>query len=193
MLSPKDIQVTKLDVTLAATFLVVQNIIVGVLMKTEMFTNQDLLMGLATIIGFALNGLLVSKLSDMVNRQLNVQSVGMQKSIYDLFRFSTVFISQRALGAYFQGQPIDLTDTTWLMTSGLTIGGYALFYNFVESNMPSVGQHQPLANDLVRVSMGSLLASVVVTGTVTQSDLIKLGGQLAGFVAFHMVTKNLVA
>lgn len=192
MLSPKDIQVSKLDVTLAATTLLVSHVALSVLENTEMFTSRWTYVTLATVIGFSLNGLFVSKISDAVNGNLKIQSVGIRNSINDLFKFGAVFITQRALGNYLLGLPI-VFDQQWMMNSGLTIGGYALFNNFVESRMPSVGaQHQEMANDLVKFSMGYLLANVVVNQTLTQRSLVELATLLAGRVTFFMFTRQLV-
>ena len=189
--SPKDIQVAKVDVTLAATVVVVSNIVSQQLLKTPAFNEEWKNMALATLIGFAFHALVTHNLSSMVSKQLNVDNEGMNKSIYDLFKFGTVFLSQKYIYGMLTNTPIVL-DNKWMMESGLTIAGYSIFNVVVEKMMPAAGMYQPLVNDLVKVSLGELLTRLVVDKTVTTRHLLSLMSTLAGFAAFHLVTKNLV-
>jgi hypothetical protein len=190
-ISPKDIQVAKVDVTLAATVVIVSNLVSQQLLKTPSFNEQWKNMALATIIGFAVHALLTHNLSSMVSEQLNLDNEGMNKSVYDLFKFGTVFLSQKYIYGMLSNTPVVL-DEKWMMESGLTIAGYSMFNVVVEKMMPQVGEHQALVNDLVKVSMGELLAKFIVDKAITQQHIMGLISTLAGFVAFHLVTKNFV-
>mgnify|MGYP000583660626 FL=1 len=78
------------------------------------------------------------------------------------------------------------------MGSGLVIAGYTAF-NFVEHMVPKVDkQYQPLLNDLLKVSAGALTANYFMDGTITNSHLMSLAATLAGFTAFHLLTKQYV-
>ena len=190
-ISPKDIQVAKVDVTLGATVAVVSALVSQQLLKTKGFTEEWKAMSLATVIGFAVHALVTHNLSSVVSGQLNVDNEGMNKSVYDLFKFGTVFLSQKYVYGMITNTPVVL-DEKWMMESGLTIAGYSMFNVAVEKMMPQVGQHQALVNDLVKVSMGELLAKFIIDKAITQEHIMKLISTLAGFTAFHLVTKNFV-
>lgn len=190
MISPADIQVTKVDLTLLSTVLVVSNLVGSQLEKTALFDEKWMNFAVATLLGVALHGLLTNKVSSMINNSLKVDNVGVQKSVYDLIKFGTIFVSQRAITSYIEGKEI-VFDEKWTMTSGLTIGGYAVF-NMLESFVPKVPAHQPLVNDLIKVSMGALAANYFVDGTINQAHLLSLASLLSGFVAFHLLTKQFV-
>jgi hypothetical protein len=58
--------------------------------------------------------------------------------------------------------------------------------------VPKIGAHQPLLNDLIKVSMGALTANYFVDGTINKAHLLDLASLLSGFTAFHLVTKRYV-
>lgn len=190
MISPADIQVTKVDLTLFSTVLVVSNLVGSQLEKTALFNESWMNLAVATLLGVALHGLLTNKVSSMINNSLKVDNVGVQKSVYDLIKFGTIFVSQKAISSYIEGRTI-IFDQRWAMTSGLTIAGYSAF-NMIEGMVPKIGTQQPLFNDLIKVSMGALAANYFVDGTVNKSHLLSLVSLLSGFVAFHLVTKQFV-
>ncbi len=192
MISPNDIQVTKTDLTLFATVLVVSNIVEGQLMKTQLFNEKWQNFAVATLLGVALHGLLTNKVSGMINTHLQVENSGVKASVYDLVKFGTIFASQRAIVSYIEGKPI-VFDQKWFMEHGAIIAGYAAFNMAVSSVVPQVSnEYQPLLNDLVKVSMGALASNYLMDGTITQTHLMLLGATLAGFTAFHLGTKKLV-
>lgn len=191
MISPNDILVTKTDLTLFSTVLVTSNLVLSQLAGSKLFDENWMNFAVATLLGVALHGLLTNKLSAMANERLNVDNKGIKQSVYDLVKFGTIFASQKAIVDYIEGRQIQF-DQRWAMTSGLTIAGYAAF-NMIETMVPRVSaDYQPLVNDLIKVSMGALLANFVVDGTINQSHIMGLGATLAGFVAFHLGTKRLV-
>ena len=190
-ISPKDIQVAKVDVTLGATVAVVYAIVSQQLKVSKGFTEEWKALSLATVFGFAFHALVTHNLSSVVSEQLNVDNEGINKSVYDLFKFGTIFLSQKYIYGMITSTPVEL-DEKWMMESGLTIAGYSMFNVVVEKMMPQVGQHQALINDLVKVSMGELLAKFIVDKAITQEHIMKLISTLAGFTAFHLVTKNFV-
>lgn len=190
MISPADIQVTKTDLTLFSTVLVVSNLVGSQLEKTPLFNERWMNLAVATLLGVALHGLLTNKVSSLINTSLKVENEGIRKSVYDLIKFGTIFVSQKAVTSYIEGREI-VFDQRWAMTSGLTIAGYSAF-NMLESFVPKVGAHQPLVNDLIKVSMGALAANYFVDGTINKGHLLNLVALLSGFTAFHLVTKQLV-
>lgn len=190
MISPADVQVTKVDLTLISTVLVVSNLVSSQLQKSALFNESWMNLAVATLLGVALHGLLTNKVSSMINNSLKVDNEGVKKSVYDLIKFGTIFVSQKVITSYIEGKNVDF-DERWRMTSGLTIAGYAAF-NMLQDMVPKVGEHQPLFNDLIKVSMGALTANYFVDGTINQSHLLSLGALLSGFVAFHLVSKQYV-
>jgi hypothetical protein len=192
MISPNDIQVTKTDLTLFATVLVVSNVVEGQLLKSQLFSEKWMNLAVATLLGVALHGLLTNKVSGMINSQLAIDNAGVKSSIYDLVKFATVFASQRAIVSYIEGRPI-VFDKKWFMEHGAIIAGYAAFNVAVQNMVPKVGdQYQPLLNDLIKVSMGALASNYLMDGTINNNHLMLLGATLAGFVTFHLATKQLV-
>ena len=193
MISPNDIKVTKTDLTLFSTVLVVSNLINSQLTKSALFDEAWMNLAVATLLGVALHGLLTNKVSAMVNSNLKEASAGVKQAIYDVVKFGTIFASQRAIVSYMEGKQI-VFDREWMMNSGLIIAGYGLYSIAVANMMPKVGAlHQPFLNDVVKVSMGALLANFVMDGTVNQSHLTALAVTLAGFAVFEYGTVKLVA
>lgn len=190
MISPVDIQGTKVDLTLFSTVLVVSNLVSSQLEKTGLFNESWMNLAVATLFGVTLHGLLTNKVSSMINTSLNIDTASVKNSVNDLIKFGTIFISQKAVTSYLQGKDI-VFDQKWAMTSGLTIGGYAAF-NMIESFVPKIDTYQPLLNDLIKVSMGALTANYFVDGSITKDHLLNLTSLLSGFVAFHLVTKQFV-
>jgi hypothetical protein len=193
MISPADIQVTKTHLTLFATVLLVSNLVESQLFKTAPLNAKWVNLLIATLVGVALHGLVITNnLAPAVNKSLKIKNTGVRQSVTDFFMFSTIFISQKVLTSQLAGVPI-VFDKVWAMTSGLTIAGYAMFNILVQKMVPTINAKlQPLLNDLIKVSMGNLLAVFIVEGTITQTHLLSLGALLSGFVAFHLVVKGLV-
>lgn len=191
MISSSDIQNTKVDLTLVSTVLVVSNLVSNQLVNSKLFDESWMNGAVATLLGFALHGLITNKLTVMTNKQLCIKNNALATSVGDLFKFGTVFVCQRAIGNYIENKPI-VFDQNWAMGSGLVIAGYSAF-NFIEPMVPRVDkQYQPLLNDLLKVSMGALAANYFMDGTVNKSHLMSLGATLAGFTAFHLLTKQYV-
>ena len=194
MLTPSsaDIEVTKYDLTLAATFLVVSNLGEKYLLDTPLLDEKWQKLALATLIGFAAHGLLTNKLSAYLNDRFKVVSENSKAAVYDIVKFSTVFVAQQVLVQYMEGRPINLNDKRWQLVSALVIAGYVLFDLFVKDSMPNVDKQQPLVNDLVKVSMGALLAAHFAQGGINETNLKSLAALLAGFAVFHLYTKGMV-
>ncbi len=191
MISPSDIQNTKVDLTLVSTVLVVSNLVSNQLVQAKLFDEAWMNGAVATLLGFALHGLITNKFTVMVNKELAVKNNALATSVGDFFKFGTVFVCQRAIGNYIEGKPI-VFDEKWAMGSGLVIAGYSAF-NFIEPMVPRVEKkYQPLLNDLIKVSMGALAANYFMDGTVNQGHLMSLAATLAGFTAFHLFTKRFV-
>jgi hypothetical protein len=191
MISSSDKQNTKVDLTLISTVLVVSNLVSNQLQNTKLFDEPWQTGAIATLLGFAIHGLLTNKLTSATNKALCVKNKAVAASIADFFKFGTVFVAQRAIGNYIDNKPI-VFDEKWAMGSGLVIAGFTAF-NFIERYVPKVSkQYQPLLNDLIKVSMGNLAANYFMDGRITEGHLMALGATLAGFAAFHLFTKRLV-
>jgi hypothetical protein len=191
MISSSDKQNTKVDLTLMSTVLVVSNLVSHQLSKSNLFDEAWQTSAVATLLGFALHGLLTNKLTSIVNKTLCIKQKALAASVADFFKFGTVFVAQRAIGNYIENKPI-VFDERWAMGSGLVIAGFTAF-NFIEPMVPRVDKdYQPLLNDLIKVSMGNLAANYFMDGTINNTHLMSLGAMLAGFTAFHLFTKQFV-
>lgn len=194
MISPNDIQVTKVDLTLFATVLAVSNVVEGQLFNKQMFNEAWKNNAIAVLLGVALHSLLTNKVSAMVNTQLK-GTVGVEQSVYDLVKFGTIFAVQRAGNLYLQGRPVGLEIYTedWLKENGSVIAGYAIFNMLLRDMVPTVpAVYQPMINDFVKVSLGFVSSKYIMNGFVTQTHLLELSAVLAGFAVFHLATKSLV-
>lgn len=191
MISSSDKQNTKVDLTLVSTVLVVSNLVSNQLLNTKLFDEPWQTSAVATLLGFAIHGLITNKLTSVVNKTLCIKEKALAASVADFFKFGTVFVAQRAIGNYIENKPI-VFDQRWAMGSGLVIAGYSAF-NFIEPMVPRVDkEYQPLLNDLIKVSMGALAANYFMDGTITKGHLMSLAATLAGFSAFHLFTKQYV-
>jgi len=191
MISSSDIQNTKVDLTLVSTVLVVSNLVLNQISNSNLFDKAWQNSAVATLLGFALHGLLTNKLTSTVNKSLCIKDKALAISVADFFKFGTVFVAQRVIGSYIEDKPI-VFDERWLMGSGLVIAGYTAF-NFVEHMVPKIDkEYQPLLNDLIKVSVGALTANYFMDGTITNGQLMSLAGTLAGFTVFHLFTKQFV-
>jgi len=194
MISPNDIQVTKVDLTLFATVLVVGNVVERQLFNKQLFNEAWKNTAVSVLLGVALHGLLTNKVSAMINARVK-GTVGVEQSVYDLVKFGTIFAVQRAGTFYLQGRPVGLEIYTenWLKDNGSVIAGYAIFNMLLRDMVPNVSAvYQPMINDFVKVSLGFLSSKYVMNGFVTQTHLLELSAILAGFAVFHLSTKSLV-
>ena len=192
MISSNDIHVTKNDLSLFITIVIVTNLFEYKLVGGALFNEKWMNSSVALLLGVALHGLLTNKLSAMVNTQLNIQNVGLKNSVYDFFKFGTIFVCQRSISSYIESKPI-VFDREWMMNTGLTIAGYSAYNVVLAPVMPAVDpKYQPLFNDIVKVSLGDLTAKYFISGTITKNHLMTLAGLLASFVVFHLVVKQVV-
>ena len=192
MISSNDIRVTKNDLSLFITIVIVTNLFDYRLFGAALFDEKWMNLSVALLLGVALHGLLTNKLSKMVNTQLKIENMGLKTSVYDFFKFGTIFVCQRSISSYIEGRPI-VFDPAWMMDTGLTIAGYSAYNIVLAPVMPVIdSRYQPLLNDLVKVSLGNLTAKYFVSGTITEKHLLGLAGLLSSFVVFHLVVKKLV-
>jgi hypothetical protein len=190
MISPNDIQVTKTDLGLFSTILVITNLVNHQLHKTPLLDDHWKNLSVATLVGVVVHSLLTNKLSSGLKQHLSSNDPGVNQALYDLVKFSTIFGAQKLVVAHLEGNKPDF-DQEWLIRSGLTIAGYGGFSIVVQSIMPKVdGKYQPLLNDLVKISMGALLADYGIDGTITHTRFMELVGLLASFVIFHIFIKH---
>lgn len=190
MISPADIQETKYNFTLISIILIVYNLVSYKLRNTVLFNEKWMNFTIATLIGVSLHGLLTNKISLLINNYLNIHRDNVKNTIYDLIKFSTIFVSQKIINSFLIGEDI-IFDVNWMMIFVMTIIGYSIF-NMYESLVPRVGSHQPLLNDLVKISMGTLLAGYSVDGVIDSEQLFHLSSLLSGYTISHLFTKYIV-
>jgi hypothetical protein len=194
MISPNDIKVTKNDLTLFTTILVVTNLVDSQFANSQkkLFDKEWMNVAVATLLGVALHGLLTNQISSVINTELKLDKTSSALVIYDIVKFGTIFISQRVIGDYMSGKEV-VFGGKWLKQSGAIIAGYGLYSVAVGPIMPKVSkQMQPVINDTVKVSMGALIGNFVVDGKITQDHLMTLSGVLLSFLIFNLFTKKLV-
>ena len=193
MTSPTDIQITKVDLTLFATVLTVSNLVYyQILPGRTLFDNNWINSSVATLLAVALHGLVTNKLSATINKQLDTKNVGIETSVFDLVKFGTIFAASKAVLHLMKNEAV-VFNQAWVTEHGTIIAGYALFNMLLKQYVPVVSdKQQPLLNDLIKVSTGALLSTYVVKNALPATDLSLLGGTLAGFVVFHLLTKQFV-
>lgn len=193
MTSPTDIQITKVDLTLFATFLTVSNLVNYQLFPGRtLFDNDWINSSVATLLAVALHGLVTNKLSATINSQLDTKNPGIETSVFDLVKFGTIFAGGKVLLNLMKNEQV-VFDQAWITQHGTIIAGYALFNMLLKQYVPVVSdKQQPLLNDLIKVSTGALLSTYVVRKAFPTKDIYELGGVLAGFTVFHLLTKQLV-
>jgi hypothetical protein len=137
MISPNDIQVTKTDLGLFSTILVITNLVNHQLSKTPLLDDDWKNLSVATLVGVVVHSLLTNRLSAGLKEQLHSNDTGVNMAIYDLVKFSTIFGAQKLVISHLEGKKPDF-DQEWLMRSGLTIVGYGAFSIAVQSMMPKI-------------------------------------------------------
>jgi hypothetical protein len=193
MTSPTDIQVTKVDLTLFATVLTVSNLVYyQIFPGRTLFDNDWINSSVATLLAVALHGLVTNKLSATINTQLDTKNPGIETSVFDLVKFGTIFAASKVILTLMKNETVSF-DQAWVTQHGAIIAGYALFNILLKQYVPTVSnKQQPLLNDLIKVSTGAVLSTYVMQKALPVKDLYELGGVLAGFVVFHLLTKQLV-
>ena len=193
MTSPTDIQITKVDLTLFATVLTVSNLVNYQLFPGRvLFDNNWINSSVATLIAVALHGLVTNKLSATINSQLDTKNPGIETSVFDVVKFGTIFTGGKVLLHLMKNEQV-VFDQAWVTQHGTIIAGYALFNMLLKQFVPVVSdKQQPLLNDLIKVSTGALLSTYVVRKAFPTPDIYELGGVLAGFTVFHLLTKQIL-
>jgi hypothetical protein len=191
-ISPNDIKVTKNDLTLFTTILIVTNLVDNQLFKAKLFDDKWQHKSVAVLLGVALHGLLTNKISSAVNTQLNLHKSSVSLAIYDLVKFGTIFTSQRAIVNYIEGREI-VFDKRWMAESSAIIAGYGVYSVGVAQMLPKLSKTmQPVLNDTVKVTMGAIAGNYALDGEINKTHLMSLSGLLLSFLIFNLFTKKLV-
>ena len=192
MISPNDIKVTKNDLTLFTTILIVTNLVDNQLFQTKLFDEKWQHKSVAILLGVALHGLLTNQISSTINTHLNLHKSSLALVIYDLVKFGTIFTSQRAIVNYIEGKEI-VFDNKWMTESGAIIAGYGVYSVGVAQMLPKLSETmQPVLNDTVKVTMGALAGNYALDGEINKKHLMTLSGLLLSFLLFNLFTKKLV-
>ena len=193
MIEDFDMKLAKTDVIMMASVFIVQHLLDSQVhpMHPKLFNDKWMKLTFAALLGFALHGLITNKISFAINNNLSSSNVGIHNSIYDIVKFGTVFVVAEAVSAQLVGRPMDY-GTKWQMASGLRIAAYCAF-DMVESSLPQVGQFQSVYNTLIKVGAGEVLAYMVMDGTMSNANLYSTISLLAGFAAYELFIKQMVA
>ena len=193
MISNNDIEVTKVDLTLMSSILLVSHFVnyQFAVSKEELFNNSWNNVALATLLGFALHSLLTNKLSALLINNLELDNPSSILIVYDIIKYGTVFITKEFVSAQLNNRPANF-DVKWQMESGFTLLGY-IIYDFCSVKLPNVGEkYQLLYNDVVKIGLGELTANFMINHTITTQNLISLGGMLSGIVVYHLFLRNMI-
>jgi hypothetical protein len=191
-ISPNDIKVTKNDLTLFTTIVIVTNLVDNQLFQTKLFDEKWQHKSVAILLGVALHGLLTNQISSAINTQLNLHKSRVSLAVYDLVKFGTIFTSQRAIVNYIEGKKI-VFDKDWMTESSAIIAGYGVFSVGVEQMLPKLSKTmQPVLNDTVKVTMGAIAGNYALDGEINKRHLMSLSGLLLSFLIFNLFTKKLV-
>ncbi len=192
MISPNDIKVTKYDLTLFTTLLVVTNIVNNQLFKAKLFDEQWKNIAVATLLGVALHGLITNQISSVVNNQLNLHKSRLALVIYDLVKFGTIFVSIRVITSLLEERKIEF-DKNWMLETGGIIAGYGLYSIAIGPIMPPTNKViQPLFNDSIKLSMGALAGKFALGADITNDRILQFSGVLLALIIFHLFTKKIV-
>lgn len=192
MISPNDIKVTKYDLTLFTTLLVVTNIVNNQLFKANLFDEQWKNIAVATLLGVALHGLITNQISSVVNNQLNLHKSSLALVIYDLVKFGTIFVSIRVITSLLEDKKIEF-DKVWMLETGGIIAGYGLYSIAIGPIMPPTNKViQPLFNDSIKLSMGALAGKFALGADITNDKVLQFSGVLLSLIIFHLFTKKIV-
>jgi hypothetical protein len=190
MISPIDIQITKVDLSLYSTVLVVSKLVDTQLEETNIFNKSWINLAIATLFGVAFHGLLTNKISYMINKSLKVNNINMKHFVYNLIKYGTIFISQKVFISF--NNNIDLVfDKKWIITYFLTICTYTIF-NLCKPFVPKFGKYQHLLNDIIMISMCVFIVNYFVESTINKYQLLNLYYLLCGVIVFHLFIKPLV-
>lgn len=190
MISSIDIQITKIDLLLYGTVLIISNIIINQLNKINIFNKTSTTLTIATLLGVALHRLFTNKISYILNNSLKIKNYNIKHFVYNLIKFGTIFITQNIVVSYFDNTGI-VFDKLWFINSILTIIIYTIF-NICESLLPNVGEYQQLFNDLIIVSSSSLIVSYFIYNNINNENLIESGALIVGLVVFHLIVKKFI-
>jgi hypothetical protein len=192
MIQDFDMQLAKTDVMMMATVFLVQHVMDTQVhpMRPTMFNQTWMKVTLASLLGFALHGLLTNKISLAAKQALNNSNPGINNAIYDIVKFGTVFVVGEFVSAQLLGRQPDF-GTKWQMASGLRIAAYCAF-DMVESSLPQVGSMQSLYNILLKVGFGEVLAYYVMDSKLSTNNLYNTMSLLTGFAVYELVGKNLL-
>ena len=192
MIQDFDMQLAKTDVMMMTMIFLVQHVLDSQVHPTKpmLFNEPWMKVTIASILGFALHGLITNKLSLAAKQALNNPNPGVNNAIYDIVKFGTVFVVGEFVSAQLLGRKPDF-GPKWQMASGLRIAAYCAF-DMVESSLPQVGSMQSLYNTLLKVGFGEVLAYYVMDSKLTTNNLYSTMSLLAGFAVYELVGKNLL-
>jgi len=199
MITSTELLITKSDIILSASIIVILNIYqYNFSYNPNVVFNETVNFSLATLLGFILHGLITIKISTQINKQISKQlnerqnhdNRALKQSIYDLIRFSTVFITQHLISSYLSRKPLNFADTTWIEESGIVISGF-IGYNYLKKYLFRInGKYKFLINDLIKISFGYLLAYLVMDGKIKYNRFISYLGIMTAIFVYHLIASS---
>ena len=185
MLSTIDIENTKRDVIKATTTLIISHILRSQYFKTEMFSQAWLYQSLATIIGFTLHGLYISRFNKLkVFSNFNKYQ---KAALKDVIKFGSVFVIQHIALALITTGNVDFS-MSWIKTHTLLILGYIIFHMVLVNKLPST--EQPIL-DIAKISSVVLFNDYVEDSTIGPRTIPELVTTYIGLFIYHKYVKNM--
>jgi uncharacterized membrane protein SirB2 len=184
MITSYDINITKHNLLLHSTLLIISNIVLYFCNHEKLFNNQWIILFIATIIAYIIHGFFINKIAKKINNYLSINHKGLKKSISDIFQYASVYTLQRVILTYFNNQEIIL-DVVWFSISSFTILGYIVFNLF---NPLIYVTKNYMINDIIKITVGFVIANFCVEKLFPNSEprsFTILLAVLSGLIFFH--------
>lgn len=190
MISSIDLLITKSDIILSGSVILILNIFQHLFTSQPLFSEHWINLSLGTLFGFFIHGLITTNISLYIIKNIDTKNKAIKRSIYDFVRFATVFIIQHLVINYIETDRINFNNLDWIEEAGLVITGF-IAYNFLNKYIFKFnGENRFLTGDLLKISFGYLLAYIVMDGTVKNDRLISYLGMLSGVFVYHLFARR---
>jgi len=188
MISEIDFLITKSDIILGFSIVVLLNIFESIFINKQLFNDTWLNESLGIVLGFSLHGLITNRISYKINKKIDRKKIELRQSIYDIIRFTTVFITQYIIINLINN---NFSNTIWLEEGGLMIIGF-IIYNHIKKHIQITknNKFKYIISDILKLSLGNLLAFIIIDGNLTYNKFINYVGRLTGLIVYHIIAQN---
>ena len=178
--------------SLFLTIIIITNLCNNFFLDVALFDSVWLNLSIAFLLGIILHSIFINKLSIKINTYFNIKNRGIKNSIYDFFKFGSIYVCQKYISSYIEGVHI-IFDKEWIMETTLLIIGYSAYNIILDPIMPVISSYyQSLFNDVVKITLGNLTANYFTYGTLDKIHIVKIFGLISSYIVFHLVIKELV-